>query len=206
MPKRAPIFLLASGIALGFLLGSNAARAQARPGDKTRSSGDARKGALRMTTAIVCDTIDGYENYVPLKGAALTSDEKLLVYFRPMSYKIESKDPGYQASFSEDAQIRKRGTKAIIFRKDKLLEYTAKSSTPPAQIYLKNQISLKGLEPGDYDLTIILTDKLGGASTSQVVKFKVVPAKDGQKSTDEEEPLAVESDYTAGAVDQRSKP
>ena len=36
--------------------------------------------------------IDGYEDYKPLPGAAQTSDEKLLVYYRPLRYKSEFVD------------------------------------------------------------------------------------------------------------------
>ena len=45
------------------------------------------------------------------------------------------------------------------------------------QLYIRNTISLKGLEPGDYDLTIILRDELdkGRSPDRQVVKFKVIP-------------------------------
>ena len=60
------------------------------------------------------------------------------------------------------------------------------SSTSPrartalGQIYIRNTISLKGLEPGDYELTIILHDELdkGGPASRQVVKFKVIPPDD----------------------------
>ena len=40
-----------------------------------------RDTGLAMEPGIVCKSIDGYEIYAPLPGAAQTSDEKLLVYF-----------------------------------------------------------------------------------------------------------------------------
>ncbi len=49
-------------------------------------------------------------------------------------------------------------------------------------IYLRQTVSLKGLAPGDYELTIILHDELGkGATATQVVKFKIIPALDPRK-------------------------
>ena len=205
MTRRTAAHLLASGFILAFACDHSPALArQDRPSDPPRSTKRAGGGGLRMSTAVVCDSIDGYENYVPLKGAAMTSDEKLLVYFRPINYKITSKDAIYLASFNEDAIIRKRGDKQIIKRKEKLLEYTARSTTPPVQVYLKNQISLKGLEPGDYDLTIILGDKLDGGSTSQVVKFKIVAAKEPTPSPGNET-IADSDDYSAKA-DPKTKP
>src|SRR5690348_16508282 len=41
-----------------------------------------RPGGLRMSRAVVCRTINGYEDYEPLPDAAQTSEEKLLIYFR----------------------------------------------------------------------------------------------------------------------------
>ncbi len=133
-------------------------------------------GRFSMSRAVVCDTIDGFENYRALKGAALTSDEKLLVYFRPLNFKIESKDGEFRAHLTEDAVIRKKGEKKILRQKEKMIEYLARSATPPRSLYMRTSISLKGLEPGEYDLTLILHDEFSRGATSQVVRFKVVPA------------------------------
>jgi hypothetical protein len=139
-----------------------------------------KAGGLRMSRAVVCRSIDGYEAYVPLPDAAQTSDEKLLVYYRPLRYKVDFVEGSYQARFTQDAEIRKRGEKKSMRQKLKLFDYTAKSKDPPRQIYIRNTISLKGLEPGDYDLTIILHDELDKAAPAsrQVVRFKVIPPHD----------------------------
>jgi len=135
-----------------------------------------------MSPGVVCRTIDGYEAYEPLPGAALTSDEKLLVYYRPAGYKSALVDGHYQAHFTQDAQIRKRGEKAILRQKLKILEYKPKNPTPPQYVYLRNTVSLKGLAPGDYDLTIILRDEVAKCpAATQVVKFRVIPAQDPRK-------------------------
>ncbi len=75
------------------------------------------------------------------------------------------------------------GPKKIIWQKLKMLDYTTpKQDLPPTHIYLRNTISLKGLEPGDYDLIIILHDEVNeGRTATQVVKFRVIPADDPQK-------------------------
>jgi hypothetical protein len=145
----------------------------------------AKAGGLRMSRAVVCRTIDGYESYQPLPGAKQTSEEKLLVYFRPMRYKVEPVDNMFQARLTEDAEIRKRGDKKILRQKLKVLDYTAKSKDPPRQIFLRNTISLKGLPPGEYDLTIILHDELdkGSPPSRQVVRFTIVPPEDPRKKS-----------------------
>lgn len=133
-----------------------------------------------MSRAVVCSTIDGYEDYKPLPGATQTSEEKLLVYYRPLRYKIETVEDMYHAHLTQDAEIRKKGSKGIVRQKRKLLDYNPKTKDPPRQIYLRNTISLKGLTPGDYELTIILHDELDKSSppSRQVVKFTIVSPGD----------------------------
>ncbi len=72
------------------LLGApSAARAQTAPTPVQppgAPSTPKRKSSLRMTPGIVCRSIDGYEQYKVLPRAEQTSDEKLLVYFRPLGF------------------------------------------------------------------------------------------------------------------------
>ena len=77
-----------------------------------------------------------------------------------MGYQTELVDGQYQAHLVPDFQIRKRGEKAILRQKQKMYEYKPRTAQPPRFIYMKNVISLKGLPPGDYDLTIILHDEI----------------------------------------------
>ena len=148
------------------------------------SSGDGPKpaeDALAMTKAVVCSRITGYENFVELPGASLTGEDKLNVYFRPLNFRVapvEPPSPGrrYKAKFREDARIRRKGEKAILLKKDKLVEYDAFFESPAERLYLLNNISLKGLTPGDYELDVVLLDLLDeGVSATQVVAFTIIP-------------------------------
>jgi hypothetical protein len=117
-----------------------------------------------------------------LPGAAQTSDEKLLVYVRATGFKTEKVDGAYQAHLAPDFEVRKRGAKAVLLQKKKMFEYKPREAQLPYRIYLKNVISLKGLTPGDYDLTIILHDEIAkGSPATQVIKFKVIPPEDLSK-------------------------
>ena len=78
-----------------------------------------------MSRAVVCKSINGYEDYKPLAGAAQTSEEKLLVYYRPLRYKIDFVDGYYRAHVIQDNEIRKRGEKKIVRQKKKVVEYDA---------------------------------------------------------------------------------
>jgi hypothetical protein len=144
---------------------------------------DDRRTALRMTAGIVCRSVNGYEDYKILPKAAQTSDEKLLVYFRPLGYQSERVDDAYQAHLVADFQIRKRGQKEILLQKLKIYEYKPKSEQPPRLLYMKSSISLKGLAPGEYDLTMILHDEIAkGPPAKQVIRFRVIPADVPEKA------------------------
>ena len=66
----------------------------------------------------------------------------------------------------------------------------------PERVYLKASISLKGLAPGDYDLTIILHDEVAKeTSVSQVIKFKVIPPKDPRNEPEARQPHELDSLY-----------
>lgn len=145
---------------------------------------------LRMTEAVVCDSIAGYENYKPLPGAALTKDEKLLVYYRPLNFRTSLVNGSYTAHLTQDVKIRRRGSKKVIWEKPKMVDYTTpKSDLPPSLIYMRNTIALKDLPPGEYDLVIVLHDEFNESRTAtQSVKFRVVPADDARKKGGESPP------------------
>jgi hypothetical protein len=148
-----------------------------------------RIDGLSMEPGIVCKSIDGYEDYEPLPNAAQTSDEKLLVYIRPLGFQTEKVEKGYQSHLTLDGEVRKRGQKTILRQKKNLLDYKPVFASPTRFIYLKQSVSLKGLAPGDYDLRIILHDEIAkGAPASQVVKFKIIPAADPRKAKDTNPP------------------
>jgi hypothetical protein len=134
--------------------------------------------ALEMTRAIVCRSIDGFEKYEPLPGAALTQDEKLLIYYRPLNYKTVREGQEYQVHLTQDGQIRREGEKAVLRRKKNILDYQPKSTQLPGVISLKNSVSLKGLQPGNYEYDIILRDENNpGTLATQSLKFRVVRAE-----------------------------
>ncbi|WP_435015933.1 hypothetical protein TA3x_003490 [Tundrisphaera sp. TA3] len=144
---------------------------------------------LSMSPAVACRKIEGYELFEPLPDAAVTADEKLQVYYRPIGYKIERKGKQHVARFSQDGEIRRKGEKKVVSKKVNILEYEAKSDDPPYRVYLVNHVGLKGLPPGEYELTILLRDALRpGASASQVLPFRIIPTPAAPPGRDEPEP------------------
>ncbi len=142
-----------------------------------RSEPAARPSSLHMSPAVACRAIDGYERYERLRGAALTADEKLLVYYRPLEYKVVRKEDVFTAHLTQDGQVRRKGEKTVLLRKKSLLEYEPKSPDPLGPIYLRNSFSLKGLAPGEYEYDIILRDENEpGPPAIQSLKFRVIAA------------------------------
>ena len=135
-------------------------------------------GSFGFTTPVVCSEINGYDDFVPLPGARLTSDDKLLVYFKPRHYKSELVKDKFVAHLTQDARLRRKGEKAALQSKKNVLDYKVGTDTPPRNIYLRNSWSLKGLKPGGYEFEITLRDEVGrGAPAVRSVPFEVVAPK-----------------------------
>src|SRR5262249_27375089 len=152
--------------------------------------------SLSMTPAIPCRTIAGFEDYEALDDPALTKDEKLLIYYHPIRYKYEKLKDGYHMHLTQDFRIRRRGEKAVLQTKDNMVKYEVRTKRPPANVYIQNYISLKALSPGEYDLDIILHDRVGkGRDALQTVKFRVKPSPSDPTQKDEkgEDPEKPES-------------
>ena len=133
-----------------------------------------KPAALEMTKAVVCSTIRGYEDYSPLAEAVLVKDEKMMLYYKPTHYKIEKTKAHSTVRLTQDAKIRRRGEKAVLWSKLEMVKYEEKVKGPAQAVYMTNSISLKTLTPGDYDLEVILHDKLAkGVEARQVVPFTV---------------------------------
>lgn len=132
---------------------------------------------MKISPPVACRSIDGYESYEVLPGASLTSDEKLLVYYRPSGYRVEQLGGTAHFHITQDGQIRRRGEKAVLMRKEKLVDYEVKGDEALVPIYMRNTISLKGLKPGEYELDVILHDRLDQGSTAmESLRFRVIPA------------------------------
>lgn len=136
---------------------------------------DPESSKLSMRPAVACSKITGYGDYVPLNEPVLTRDDKLLVYYEPTGYTYEMVGKEYRVHLVQDGLIHRRGEKAILQSKEKLLDYVGKSKTPPFNnVFLSNTIALKSLPPGEYDLEIVLRDELSkGQVAKQLLKFRI---------------------------------
>ena len=173
--------------------------------------------ALEMSRAVVCKRVEGYEKFVELPDASLTSEDKLNIYFRPLHFRVDpvaKPGPGrrFRASFSEDCRLRRAGEKVPFQKKDKLVEFESTFEQADQLLYMVSNLSLKGLSPGEYELDVVLHDVLEeGASATQTVKFKVVPVEKVDPSASVETPTkeggtAEPATPPAPSPDKKKKP
>jgi hypothetical protein len=147
--------------------------------------------SLRMSKPVLCRKVHGFASFEEWPGTTFTADDKLMIYSEPSGYKIERKPEGYRAHLVEDVQLRKKGDKATIWKKENMLEYEAKSKTPPYQIYLRTDLAIKGLPPGDYELDLTLRDRLSKdeAKVLRTLPFTIVrPETKGKKEAKDAQP------------------
>lgn len=172
------------------------------PRSRAEDPGDEDDGRFGLTRPIACKEIRGYEDYEPLKAVELTSEDKLLVYYRPLHFKSEKKGKVYEARLSQDGRIRRKGEKSVLYAK-KYLDYRpTKDGEPPSSLYIRNMVGLKGLKPGEYEFDIILKDEVSqSAPATRSIAFKVVPTP---PATGEGESELKKSRPTDGADETRS--
>jgi hypothetical protein len=132
---------------------------------------------LAMTPAVACLSIDQAGQYEPLPDAALTSEEKLLVFYRPLNYHVERKGSTYHLHLVQDGRVRPRESQRVLFNKRKMIDDEWKGTQAPGNRYMRSQVSLKGLAPGDYEFEITLHDLLapGEPTCRQTLPFKIIP-------------------------------
>jgi hypothetical protein len=130
-----------------------------------------------MTPAVACLSIAADGTYEPLEGAALTSDEKLLVFYRPLNFHVGREGATYHIHLVQDGQVRPRGSKRVLQTKLRMIDEEWRGRQAPGARYMRCQVALKGLPPGDYEFDITLHDLLaqGEPTAHQTLSFKVIP-------------------------------
>ena len=133
--------------------------------------------ALAMTPAVACLSIDSQGNYEPLPGAALSNEEKLVIYYRPINYQLEHDGTNYHIHLVQDGLLRARGKKKVLQTKTNMIDEDWKGRQPLSFVYMRSLVSLKGMPPGEYEFEIILRDLLapGEPTARQTLSFRIVP-------------------------------
>lgn len=150
---------------------------------------DPDDGGFGFSPPVVCLEIHGYEDYVPLPEPELTADEKLLLYYRPLHFKTEPVGQRHRAHLTQDSKIRRKGGKAVLWSKTGMVDYQVDAESPPRLVYMRNTVALKGLKPGDYELDVILHDRIGlSEPAKRSVAFRIVLAATTETPDDQTPP------------------
>lgn len=144
---------------------------------------------LVVSKPVACKTVEGYRKYVALEKVALTKDEKLLVYLEvenPTEHiAAEPSSDMINLNLTQDIHVRKPGTRKPLWSKTKLhgLEVRGKSELGP--VYLSVIVGIKSLEPGRYELDIVVHDQLAESRMATVtLPFEVLPDLKADPSPD----------------------
>jgi len=171
-----PTALLAT---LLFLATSSRAQRAKKPApEPTEPASSPDKGtSLSMTPAVACLSIDSDGNYIPLPGAALSNEEKLVIYYRPLNYQIEHDGTNYSIHLVQDGLLRAQGKKKVLQTKTKMIDEDWKGRQLLSFVYMRSLVALKGMPPGEYEFEIILRDLLapGEPTARQTLSFRIVP-------------------------------
>lgn len=132
---------------------------------------------LAMTPAIACLAIRGYEDYDVRDEPAIENEEKLLLYFKTKNQTIQRAGSKYKVHLVEDVKVRRKGEKAILWSRDKIVSYQVSSEQRPENLYIATTLAFKGIPAGEYEAELILHDRLTKEATaSQVFQFRIKPA------------------------------
>lgn len=127
-----------------------------------------------MSPAVICETVTGYEDYVPRPAPEVRLGEKLRIYYRVEGHTVDEKEGRFRIHLVQDAIVRRKGSKRAYMTKKNFTEFRYDDPEPPGEPYFENTLELRNAPPGEYELEVILWDKLSPDTKSrQLVPFRV---------------------------------
>ena len=148
-----------------------------------------KKSTLQLSQPVACRKISGYEDYVVLEPVELTRDDKLLIYCKPTGHTYSESEGKYRAHLVEDLAIRRKGKQKPLWTRKKAIDFKAESDYPPLKLYLGTTVGLKGLDPGDYEVDLIVVDDLlDEPPVTATLEFKVIRMRVESKPEQESSP------------------
>lgn len=134
-----------------------------------------------MTDPAICLIVRGFRDFDAFDEPVptLSRDEKLQIYYEPFNYLIvrDSDDGPYRAHLVQDIRIRRTGNPRTLQSEKGVIDYAPRSNDPPSATYLHTTLSLKEFPPGEYEIDVILHDRLAEDSAESVrtLPFRVTP-------------------------------
>jgi hypothetical protein len=127
---------------------------------------------LTLKNARFVESAKGYGEYDEHEGSVFAPSSTLQIYVEPQGFGWAEVDGGYKIAFASDVAIRNAGGQ-ILTRSaaPALLEKTSRNKNREFQLTVGFQ--LPSLKPGDYVLSLTVTDQATGRSAPVELPFTI---------------------------------
>lgn len=130
------------------------------------------EGDLRVGTLVMCRSIQGYGQYVPIPAKRVKAGTEVFFYIEPENLFTNRHDNMYQVWFTQDMIVLSATDEVLMEKRDALtFNYTTKS--PVLDIFATNTLTLGPVPPGIYRYKVIVKDRLRNAETTEILTFEV---------------------------------
>ncbi len=149
--------------------------AQATSGQTTGSG----QSELKLSDPVACKSVKGFRDYIELKPTELTTFDKLMIYVEPTGFSTKTEGDKKKAHLVQNARVRAKGAKPLIFDRNELFSYEPALSTGRENLFLAASIGFKNLKPGKYVLELDTIDKLARPEMkiTQIIEFAIIDQK-----------------------------
>ncbi len=131
------------------------------------------KSPLKITKILfVSKAARGVGVYEARKNNVFKPGEEMLIYIRPVGYTLFKRDNKYRFGFILGATLFDADGRKIFQRKG-WGKFLWSSYAPNTEIYVNFRIRFKGIKPGKYVLSIMLSDLFSEKTTSAKLPFVV---------------------------------
>ena len=128
---------------------------------------------LQFRVALFASSVKGFGQYEPRPDANFRSGDKAIVYLEPVGYGFTPAASAFTVAFTTAIEIRTAGgillAKADDFGK---LEWTGRTKSHEIQTAVN--VTLPTLKPGNYKLTLTLSDAATAKQASVTLPFSIV--------------------------------
>jgi hypothetical protein len=126
---------------------------------------------LHLRNTLFVSSVEAFGQYEP-RAATFRPGETVTVYIEPVGYGFVSAAGFYRAAFSTALQIRTPGG-LILAESEDFGKLAWAGRARSREIPLTVSVTLPGLSPGDYELSLTLTDDASGDTATGTLSFAV---------------------------------
>jgi hypothetical protein len=175
LSRSALLFALFAGGGFALTVGGEFASGQSA--DEIRKRDEAARQAWEKTPFMIGSALfvtgktEGFGMYTPRPAAPFKAGEQLVVYAEPLAFEWKSVEGDqYEFGFTVDFVLKTAAGK-IIGGQDKFADLIFKSRAQNREVFLKLDLDLTGVSPGDYLLDLRVHDAEAGKTAMIELPF-----------------------------------